>query len=585
MDDFEIKTSKDGFTLKLWRGERMCLLGFDVEQPEDDFVGFAVECWTPGDPDFHPLKNRLTFDPMPGAPAAGGANGTAVTGDFQFSTLEAPFQKFRWVHFPHDPKPGIYKYRATKMHMPSDGTLAKGVTLELEIDLNPVTYDGFLDVGFTRNFASSQAFVEKFGAENLKDIGSKLIPDKAEDGLDFSKMPGDFYQWLGFEAYDLLFNLLKEAVDDPTIELDVFAYDLNEPDVVSQLEKLGSRLRVIIDDSKGHNDTTSAETVAAARLEASAGADQVKRTHFIHLQHHKVIIAKRNGKAFKVLAGSTNFSFRGLYVQANNMLVFDDPEVADLYEQVFELAFTTNPSKFGSSNLASVWHQVQPPRKPGIQFCFSPHGNSDLALVPIRDAVNNATSSVLYAIAFLNQITSGPTHDAFEGLMQKPIFSYGLVNTIGGLEVRKPDGSTGLVSFHTLAAHAPEPFKSEWAGGHGINLHHKFVVTDFGLPTAKVFTGSSNFSPSGEAGNGDHLILIEDRRVATSYAIEAIRVFDHYQFRSRMSEAAKLNTVAGTPPDRLKLHKPRGISGEANWFEVYYQVDSQKARDRQLFSA
>ena len=178
MDDFEIKTSKDGFTLKLWRGERMCLLGFDVEQPEDDFVGFAVECWTPGDPDFHPLKNRLTFDPMPGAPAAGGGNGTAVTGDFQFSTLEAPFQKFRWVHFPHDPKPGIYKYRATKMHMPSDGTIAKGVTLELEIDLNPVTYDGFLDVGFTRNFASSQAFVEKFGAENLKDIGSKLIQTK-----------------------------------------------------------------------------------------------------------------------------------------------------------------------------------------------------------------------------------------------------------------------------------------------------------------------------------------------------------------------------------------------------------------------
>ena len=41
MDDFEIKTSKDGFTLKLWRGERMCLLGFDVEQPEDDFVGFG----------------------------------------------------------------------------------------------------------------------------------------------------------------------------------------------------------------------------------------------------------------------------------------------------------------------------------------------------------------------------------------------------------------------------------------------------------------------------------------------------------------------------------------------------------------
>ena len=35
--------------MKLWRGERMCLLGFNVEKPEEDFVGFAIECKEPGE--------------------------------------------------------------------------------------------------------------------------------------------------------------------------------------------------------------------------------------------------------------------------------------------------------------------------------------------------------------------------------------------------------------------------------------------------------------------------------------------------------------------------------------------------------
>ena len=103
--------------------------------------------------------------------------------------------------------------------------------------------------------------------------------------------------------------------------------------------------------------------------------------------------------------------------------------------------------------------------------------------------------------------------------------------------VCEPGGSVGVVDFAYLARNAPEPFKSEWSGGKGINIHHKFVITDFSLPTAKVFSGSSNLSPNGEKGNGDNLIMIEDPRVATGYAIEALRLFDHLHFRSVMKEA------------------------------------------------
>ena len=120
------------------------------------------------------------------------------------------------------------------------------------------------------------------------------------------------------------------------------------------------------------------------------------------------------------------------------------------------------------------------------------------------------------------------------------------------------------------------------------SIHHKFVVTDFNLPTAKVFTGSSNLSLPGENNNGDHLIMIEDQRVATSYAIEALRVFDHLHFRSMMQvveKKKKAGTGTKAGKDELKLRKPKAISGEdENWFEPSYKAGSQKERDRKIFS-
>jgi hypothetical protein len=94
-----------------------------------------------------------------------------------------------------------------------------------------------------------------------------------------------------------------------------------------------------------------------------------------------------------------------------------------------------------------------------------------------------------------------------------------------------------------------------------------------------VFTGSSNLSESGEGGNGDNLVMIEDPRVATSYAIEALRVFDHLHFRSRMQAASGPDS-----DDPLTLQKPAAMSGRAAWFEQFYVAGSQAANDRKLFS-
>jgi hypothetical protein len=82
----------------------------------------------------------------------------------------------------------------------------------------------------------------------------------------------------------------------------------------------------------------------------------------------------------------------------------------------------------------------------------------------------------------------------------------------------------------------------------------------------------------------DLLIQISNARVASAYAIEALRMFDHLHFRTKMDEAGVPKSGPAKPGKGvIKLAKPPG-PGEKAWFEPFYIADSQKQRDRLLFS-
>lgn len=558
-------TNTNNLHVKLWRGEGTVLIGMDVDKPEDDFVGFMIEVQSPGSPGFMPLRNRIAF-------SYDKAAGDTVNGFRNYSSQDAPFQKFRWQHFPYQPQNGTYTYRVTKRHMKADGTLYSGTSVTAQIDYQVTCYDGFLELGFTRGFASSQAFVDRYETNGKV---PPVIPANTANGLDFKKMQNsDIYQWMGYEAYRLLFDTLKQ-IQDPAYTVDFMAYDLDEPDVVAAIVSMGKRVRALLDNSADHTKAGTAAPEAAQRIIASAGAANVKQTHFEGLQHNKVLVVKKNGKPFKVLFGSTNFSFRGLYIQANNMVMLEAPEIVQLFSDYFDAAFA-DPAGYHATALAKQWHDFTTPGKPPISVCLSPHTDASLSLNRIGDTINNAKSSVFFAIAFLYQSKSGAVRTAIDALEAKPLFSYGIADHTTGLTVKKPDGTTALVDFEYLSTHAPEPFKSEWSGGSGIHEHNKFVVVDFNLPTAAVFTGSCNMSVSGEQGNGDNLVMIRDQRVATSFALQALSMFDHLEFRTVMQSK--------DAPTEIVLAKPAAISGKPAWFAKSYVANSQAARDRLLFS-
>ena len=69
-------------------------------------------------------------------------------------------------------------------------------------------------------------------------------------------------------------------------------------------------------------------------------------------------------------------------------------------------------------------------------------------------------------------------------------------------------------------------------------MHHKFLVVDFNTENARVYMGSYNFSGVADQKNGENLLVIKDRKIATSYMIEALRIFDHFEFRLAQAKAS-----------------------------------------------
>ncbi len=569
-EEFQVsgENSAAPFTLKIHRGDGMALIAMNWkdEEPPQDFVGFAIEYKEPGGAEFFPLKNRLGF---PGA--SGEINPNTL------STRLSPIQKFRWVHFPRDAElPGEFVYKVSPVFMNDIGELSYGEAQEAAIELRRETYPGKLNVTYTRGFVSSQAFVDRYASAGPI---SQLLPSDADDGLTFvptHSKAEEALSWMGFEARHAILEVLDEAIADEEARVRVVAYDLNEPDVVSRLEKLGDRLKVIIDDEGPHGEAHSGETQAEERLVASAGRDNVKRQHMGKLQHNKTIVVD-GPQVQAVVCGSTNFSWRGFFVQSNNAMVLRGENAVEPFLAAFE-DYWQNDGATGFGRTASAqWKDLE---LGGIdaRVAFSPHASENALLAEIADDMgNHTTSSLFYSLAFLYQ-TSGPIRDAIKKVTQdEGIFVYGASDrTVGGLDLQKPNGNVAPVRPAALGENVPEPFKSEPAGGSGNRMHHKFVVIDFDKPTARVYLGSYNFSATADTKNGENLLLIRDRRIAVSYVIEALRIFDHYHFRvaQQQAESARRTLVLARPP-----RDPE----EEPWWAEYY-TDALKIRDRELFA-
>ncbi len=576
---FNATAAAGGLTVKAYAGDRCVMLAFSLaDHLVDKLAGFAIRRAPASSQQWTWLGNRLNF--------AGAYTDRAVskTGQF-FPSDTAPFQKFWWLDFPPDGTAGAFRYEVVVKRFKDDETtdLVDDQRVDLQIDVGPFR-EGPIEVAFTRGYLSSQAYADRF----------HNAPYEPKPGGDWQFATGPFkeeWTWLGGHARQAIIDFLNDCHADATCTLDAFVYDLNEPDLITAFELMAGagRLRLLADDDpRQHGDATVAgkafAAIAAAAADGQAG--NFKRGHFGRYQHNKVLIKRdAQGRAVRVLTGSTNFSITGLYVNANHVVVFDNAAIAGDYGTAFQVAFDADLKlgPFEANAISQTELDLTEPGLPAVKLSFAPHKSPTFSLDTLLSAIEHADSSVIFAVMELKG--TGKVLEALSKLHDDPkIFSYGISDdvdpaddTVDGTQVFTPNRGGELVYSKADPETFPPPFNTELEvhGPAAHVVHHKFVVIDFNGANPVVFGGSSNLAEGGETHNGDNLFAIYDRAIATAFAIEGLRLVDHYAFAA----ALKRVEAAGKEAAPLCLKK-----NPAKWYAAYYQNGSIRQTERLLFT-
>ena len=582
MEATKFSGNSNGLSVVIYPGDNKILIAMslgdgDVSDSDKNLAGFAIWRKYDGKPE-QILQNRIGF-------TVGVNNQTTAETREWTDSDKAPFQKFRWIDVPPDGFDSGITYRVQALYFTGQGSATKPGQ-EVTVKATPVRrLFGKFVPAFTRGYIASQAYTDKFGNKDIRPPPPKTA--------DFDTKPFEpQYAWLGADARQQLFDFIADCEKDTTAKVDVFAYDLDEPDIIAAICRMGKqgRLRAVLDNADLHSKPdkkTGAlpiEVTAAKMIIAAAGAANVRQGKYARYQHCKVFIKRdASGNAQKVIFGSMNFSVRGIYVQANNVVFVDDPKTAGMFAAAFDDAFKNNVSAppFRKDPIAQGYMVCSPAATadmPKFSLALSPHTDPQMSLGPMSDRIRKATSSVFFAV--MEPTGQGPVLDTLRTIAAKPtVFSYGTVETDKGLAVQSPDGEMGLMTgFAALTKNVPQPFKKEFNGGAGMHIHDKFVVVDFNTANPTVFTGSSNLAAGGENQNGDSLAMIEDAAVANMFAIEAVALFDHYHFRKVMAAV-----TTQEPP--LTLWFPGKPNAPTAWWKAYYDPTKIQMRDRYLFAA
>lgn len=579
--------NNNGFTVKAYQGDYKTLLAFDLPQDRTQgLAGFTIACTPPGGTQYF-IYNNLTL--------AGGAGKAVVQTEPAQSTANAPIQKFRWTHVPgnfhqgNSPAVGNYVYQVTPRYFdpagglqPIDPTQSVKVTLAVQPFVK-----GKISIAFTRGFVQSQAFLHHFGLKApFKPKGGPLVFDtSATIGTNAAGQTYTYaqeYAWCGSTARVRIFEVLNEVLNDNTLVLDMLAYDLDEPDVMKILLQLAAqgRISIILDNASLHHDASRdkpEDEFEDQFNKVKTGDAFCLRGKFARFQHNKVLIVKKKGGAAqKVLSGSTNFSVTGMYVNSNHVIVLDDPAAAKVYSDMFLEAWNDHVS--GPTFAASAQGGQSFALGAGASVTFAPHPAAKALanLQAIVDRIKEETSSVLFAVMDTGPTSSGPLIPALVALHAgQTIYNAGITDTTTNISLYKPNDPKGEeVTGKPSQVLLPPPFNKEASIGLGHQVHDKFVVCGFNTPSAVVWLGSSNLALGGEEQNGDNLIEIHDTDIATAFAIEAIDLVDHFNFRDLYS-----NVGGQTDPTPTALT----LTASDAWAASYYDGTDYHQRERILF--
>ncbi len=572
--------SANGISVKAYAGTTGVLLAFNVTAAKrTGLLGFALERQDPKTKKWAWLTGMM---PFPGQQHDAGQ---------PIPTDLSPIQKFRWSDY-RVYSETTYRYRVSGRYgKPTDPPdklkLIQGP--EIAVTTASLDEDGAHNILFNRAAGGSQAFSRNFPE------AVALCEEKRKNGginkltiEDLDRVSPGCKAWLARGVLQQILDTIAQAKDATwALDIAIYEYEWHEiVEAVNAASQRGVQLRLIYHAKKAANPTDKTEENAKNALPLLAkGQARARLTSAIF--HDKFIVLSKVAKTgnvvtrkpVSVLCGSTNFTHNGIFRQANVVHVVRTPKgetvnpLANKYEALFEMLWNGKNPAVTDPAATKKWINENNPmdRQSPIFAGFSPRtGKTDLAR--FIEIINAAKQDVLFATAF---VLPQEIVDALMGQANDPILRLGVQDT----------NANGIAGFHrdrtaqfaatALLDHGMEGWLKEAMipGGGNILIHTKVVVVDFTGTRPTVISGSHNLSgPASDSNDENYLVIQGNTDLADSYAVEVMRIYDHYRARWVEEQIAKGQFLGGgrlTPNDQ--------------WTDRYFKKDSLPYRDRLRF--
>jgi PLD-like domain len=488
------------------------------------------------------LNNRIPPEPGGGPVQPGGV-----------SSALSPFRRCIWTDHSVVETDNV-SYRVTAVTQAPDGSFMPDVrSVSLWTDPLVASGDagGGLSAYFNRGTLMSQ-IVSRF-------VQGSVTQQSLEAFLKNLATPG--FQARGYLSGDALHEILQflHDADRRGSSIRAAIYEMNDHQLVDALKPVGSRGHVLLGNG-GATQPWVAQELTAANLNVHH-RDLSKGGRSSPSVHNKFVVEcnPAGTSASRVLSGSTNWTTTGLCTQLNNVLIVENPVIADRFlQQWTKLVAAGNdmPAALKTSN-------SNPTSDANISVYYAA-SNNEAEFKPVLNLIAGAKEGALFLMFMPGQ---SPLLSAFLARAQKnDIYVRGVVSrvttskngTIGSVEGDVVKSGADPQSFHhdvLLPVGISEKDKPSWQeaefnvhemlAAHLMAIvHSKVIVIDPFSVNCAVVTGSHNFSDSASKKNDENLIIIRgNQKLARSYALHVNGVYDHYSWRAYLASGGDPNQV------------------------------------------
>jgi phosphatidylserine/phosphatidylglycerophosphate/cardiolipin synthase-like enzyme len=582
-----------GIELKVYdNGDHTCLVWFpDDGRAIDDCRGFTIERFCNGTKDY--LHGFVGFDKDEEFP--------------KDAPWKWPLQRLMWWDYLVKPGDKV-RYRiipvvGSKGNLSLNEELASPRTEELTVTGQCTPHiSAFFNKGILASQWVSRVLDEEAKGQKRMTAATKLLQTTGDPLRDA----------LGGLLKAQILKLMQEAKAENG---KVFAalYELEDPELNQSLADLGAAANLIL--ANGAFDTAKPDENAEVRqwlrekTQVNVFDRKVSSGHYAHNKF--VVFCDPQGKARKVLTGSTNWTWRGLCSQANNALILDDPAIADLFLQEWERlrqAGNGYPEDLKSAN--SKLKQVSLDGATVTPWFVPTLHAEDLQYA--RRLINQAQEGILFLFFNPGQFEEDPSHwTLLQNILNRhhkennpyynpDLYIRGIVNqeipkltedpqakppaqghkpAAAELDAAAPLNPVALYTNgnqapdrYTHAVLVPAAIKTRFEGWEdellkiGVMVHSKVIVIDPFGEKPVLMTGSHNLGFKASSKNDDNLVIIEGTGpLAIAYAVNIIAIYQAYRWNHYVAKHQ------ANPNDPKKTW--HGLQDDAQWQTGYLTGD------------